>query len=100
MIKVSVMYPNGPGARFDHAYSRDRHLPLIKARMGDGLKYYTIHRGLMGGTSQTPAPYIAMCHLVCESVQSYEASFGPHARELAGDVRNLPTEFQSHRSVR
>ena len=34
MIKVSVMYPNTPGARFDHDYYRDRHLPLIKSRMG------------------------------------------------------------------
>jgi hypothetical protein len=24
-IKVSVMYPNTPGARFDHAYYRDKH---------------------------------------------------------------------------
>ena len=29
MIKVSVMYPNRPGARFDHDYYRDKHLPLI-----------------------------------------------------------------------
>ena len=28
MIKVSVMYPNTPGARFDHAHYRDRHMPL------------------------------------------------------------------------
>ncbi len=26
MIKVSVMYPNTPGARFDHAYYRDKHM--------------------------------------------------------------------------
>ena len=31
MIKVSVMYPNKPGARFDHAYYRDKHMPLLKA---------------------------------------------------------------------
>jgi hypothetical protein len=29
MIKVSVMYPNTPGARFAHAYYRDKHMPLI-----------------------------------------------------------------------
>lgn len=33
MIKVSVMHPNTPGARFDHAYYRDKHMPL-KARLG------------------------------------------------------------------
>lgn len=28
MIKVSVMYANKPGARFDHAYYRDKHMEL------------------------------------------------------------------------
>ena len=30
MIKVSVMYPNTPGARFNHEYYRDKHMPLVK----------------------------------------------------------------------
>ena len=34
MIKVSVMYPNQPGGRFDHDYYRDKHMPLVAARMG------------------------------------------------------------------
>jgi hypothetical protein len=38
MIKVSVMYPNTPAARFDHDYYRDKHMPLVKARMGDACK--------------------------------------------------------------
>ena len=42
MIKVSVMYPDTPGARFDHAYYRDKHMPLVKARMGEHCQYYTI----------------------------------------------------------
>ena len=29
MIKVSVMYPNTAGARFDHTYYRDKHMPLV-----------------------------------------------------------------------
>ncbi len=35
MIKISVMYPNPPGAKFDHSYYRDKHMPMVKARMGD-----------------------------------------------------------------
>ena len=45
MIKVSVMYPNTPGARFDHEYYRDKHMPLVKARLGDTCKYYTVEKG-------------------------------------------------------
>lgn len=45
MIKVSVMYANKPGARFDHAYYRDKHMPLVKARMGDACNFYTVDKG-------------------------------------------------------
>ena len=89
MIKVSVMYPHGPGARFDHDYYRDKHMPLIKRRMGATLKYYTVDKGLTGGAPDAPPPYVGMCHLLCDSVEAYQSSFGPHADELLGDIRNF-----------
>lgn len=88
MIKVSVMYPNTPGARFDHAYYRDKHMPLIKERMGDACLYYTVDKGLAGGAPGAGPTYIAMCHFFCDSVESFQASFGPHAREINGDIAN------------
>jgi uncharacterized protein (TIGR02118 family) len=30
-----------------------------------------------------------MCHLVCDSLETYHASFDPHAQELFGDIRNF-----------
>jgi uncharacterized protein (TIGR02118 family) len=89
MIKVSIMYPTNAGARFDHDYYRDQHLPLIQSRMGAGLKYYAIDRGLAGATADGPAPYLAMCHLLCDSVESYQAAFGPHAQEIRADIRKF-----------
>ena len=89
MIKVSVMYPNGPGVRFDHEYYREKHLPLIKSRMGAGLKYYTIDKGLSGAKAGASPPYVAMCHLMCDSLETYQAAFGPHAREINGDIANF-----------
>ena len=88
MIKVSVMYPNTPGARFDHAYYRDTHMPLLKARMGDTCKSYTVDKGLAGGTPDAPATYVGMCHIFCDSVEDFQAGFGPHAQEIMGDIRN------------
>ena len=88
MIKVSVMYPNTAGARFDHKYYRDRHMPLLKARMGDACRYYTIDKGLAGGESGAPATYVGMCHVFCESIGAFETAFGPHARELLNDIAN------------
>jgi uncharacterized protein (TIGR02118 family) len=88
MIKVSVMYPNKPGARFDHEYYRDKHMPLLKARMGEACKYYTIDKGLAGGTPDAPATYVGMCHIFCDSVPAFQAAFGPHAKEIMGDIPN------------
>jgi len=89
MIKVSVMYPNNPAVRFDHNYYREKHLPLIKRRMGAALEYYTIDRGLTGGAPDAPATYIAACHLLCDSIDAYKASFGPYAKEISGDIPNF-----------
>ena len=88
MIKVSVMYPNKPGARFDHAYYRDKHMPLVKARMGASCLFYTVDKGLAGGGSGEPPAYVGMCHIYCDSVESFQAFFGPHAEEIMGDIPN------------
>lgn len=86
MIKVSVMYPNTPGARFNHEYYRDKHMPLVKARMGEKCKYYTVDKGIAGATPDAAATYVAMCHLFCDSVESFQAGFGPHAKEIMADI--------------
>ncbi len=88
MIKVSVMYPDAPGARFNHDYYRDTHMPLVKARMGAHCRSYTVDKGLAGGAPGQPATYVAMCHLYCDSVEAFQAGFGPHAQEIMADIPN------------
>src|SRR4030095_8120842 len=88
MIKVSVMYPNTPGARFDHAYYRDKHMPLVKKRMGDSCKSYTVDKGLAGGAPGAPATYVGMCHIYADSVEAFQKGFGPHAKEIMADIPN------------
>jgi uncharacterized protein (TIGR02118 family) len=93
MIKVSVMYPHSPGARFDHAYYRDKHMPLVQARMGAACKFYTVDKGLAGGTPDAPPTYVGMCHIFCETVEAFQAGFGPHAAEILADIPNY-TDLQ------
>ena len=92
MIKVSVMYPNGPDAHFDTAYYVDRHMPMVKQRMGDYCKYYTVERALASGTPEANAPYIAMGHLFCDSAEDFQAGFGPHTKEIMGDIPNYTNQ--------
>lgn len=88
MIKVSVMYANKPNARFDHTYYRDKHMPLVQARMGESCKFYTVDKGLAGGGPGQPATYIAMCHIFCDSIEAFQTGFGPHAQEIMADIPN------------
>ncbi len=100
MIKVSVMYANAPGMRFDHEYCRNKHMPLVTTRMGVRCKYYTVDKGLAGGAPGAPAPNVAMCHIFCESVEVFQAGFGPHAQEIMADTRTTPSGLRSSRSAR
>jgi uncharacterized protein (TIGR02118 family) len=88
MIKVSVMYPDGPGKHFDHAYYRDKHMPMVKAKLGAALKFYTVDKGLAGGAPGSPATYAAAGHLHLDSVEAFQAAFGPHTGEIMGDIPN------------
>lgn len=88
MIKVSVLYPYTPGARFDHDYYRNHHMPLLKARLGDACLYYTVDKGLSGRMPDSAPTYVAMCHVFCDSVERYQSALAPHAKEILGDIPN------------
>jgi uncharacterized protein (TIGR02118 family) len=92
MIKVSVMYPNSPDAHFDEAYYRDRHMPMVKELMGESCKYYTVDRAISTGTPEANAPYIAMGHLFCDSVDAFQAGFGPHTKQIMADIPNYTNQ--------
>jgi uncharacterized protein (TIGR02118 family) len=92
MIKVSVMYPNGPDAHFDEAYYRDRHMPMVKDLMGEHCKSYAVDRAITSGSPEANAPYIAMGHLFCESVEAFQASFGPHTKAIMADIPNYTNQ--------
>jgi uncharacterized protein (TIGR02118 family) len=88
MVKVSVLYPNSAGARFDHDYYRTKHMPLVKNRLGDACLYYTVDRGMAGGAPDAPAPFVGMCHMYFDTVERFQTAFGPHAGEIMGDIPN------------
>jgi uncharacterized protein (TIGR02118 family) len=88
MIKVSVLYPSGDEATFDHDYYVDKHIPMVADLLGDKLREVTVDRGLGGREPGAPPPYLAMAHLHFDSVEDFQAAMGPHAEEIAADVSN------------
>lgn len=88
MIRVSVMYPSGNGATFDHDYYLHTHIPMVAERLGDALKSVVVDKGLFGAIPGSPPPYLAVAYLVFDSVEEYQSSMGPHLPQFAADQPN------------
>ena len=88
MIKVSVLYPNQPGAKFDMRYYCDKHMPLVADKLGAALRQAEVNAGVAGGAPGAPPPFVAMAHLSFDSVAAFQAAFGPVADAIMGDIPN------------
>lgn len=88
MIRVNVMYPYAEGARFDHAYYRDVHMPMVKGMLGKACAYYTVDKGLSSRAAGSPPPFVAMCAFICESFEAYEAAMKDNRAKVAADIAN------------
>lgn len=88
MIKVSVFYPNAGDARFDMRYYCERHIPMVRAKLGTACKGAAVERGLAGEAPGSRPPFAAMGHLYFDSVEDFQASFGPNADEFMRDIPN------------
>ncbi len=88
MIKVTILYSNGEGKKFDMDYYSSKHMPMIASLLGDSLKFYEIDKGISGRTANDPVPYLAIGYLYFDRLSAYQNSFGPHAKEIVGDVPN------------
>lgn len=90
MIKISILYPNNKGSRFDLSYYISTHMPMSIALLGahSGFKGVSVEHGIAGGIPGTEAAYIAMCHYLFDSAESFMAAFTPHAAALQGDMQN------------
>ena len=88
MVKVSVMYPNHEGTKFDMTYYINRHIPMVRQLLGSALRGVSVEQGISGEEPGSPAPYVAMGHLLFDSVEAFQTSFGPHAQAIMEDIPN------------
>jgi uncharacterized protein (TIGR02118 family) len=90
MVRISILYPNTTGARFDVPYYIERHMPrsiqLLSAH--PGFRGVSVEKGISGAEPNSPPAYVAMCHFLFESVEAFMAAFLPHAPELQDDIPN------------
>ena len=90
MTRISILYPNAEGSRFDFRYYVETHMPMSIGLLSahPGFKGVSVERGLSDAASGSKAPYIAMCHFLFASIEDFMAAFMPNAATLQGDMRN------------
>ena len=74
MIKVSVLYPNGVGKKFDMDYYCSKHIPMVQEKLGHSCKSIAVEEGIEGPDFQPR--YIAMGHLYFDSIEDFQDGFG------------------------
>jgi uncharacterized protein (TIGR02118 family) len=88
VIKVSVLYPQRAGAKFDMDYYCDTHMPLVQSKLRPALKGIAVDKGLAGGAPGSSPTYVAIGHLLFDSVAAFESAFGPNADAILSDIPN------------
>ena len=86
MYKVSVMYPNKQGARFDFHYYQTTHMDLVKKHLKPfGIIKTDVEKGISGGGDQA-APYVCIGNLYFESPDAYDKGIAEVGSILRGDI--------------
>ena len=89
MIRVSVLYANEAGKKFDADYYRNTHMKMAGERLKSfGLVRYEVDKGVAGGTPGAPAPFIGACHFYFNTIEEFQKGMGAHGKELMADIPN------------
>ena len=85
MIRVSVLYPQKQGARFDWSYYLGTHMPMVGRIFRTAAKETSIEQGIGGAAPGMPAPCVAIAHFIFDPAEGFQAAFAPHAQEIVAD---------------
>ena len=88
MIKFSIFYPNEEGKKFDMDYYLNSHIPMIMEKLGGAVKGGSVDQGLVGADPSTPPPYVAMGHILFNSVEEFQNAIAPHMEAIMADIPN------------
>ncbi len=99
MIRMTVLYPNTPGAKFDLEYYTTVHMPLVEDRLKPlGLIRTEICKGVAGRPpDDVPPPYVTMGYLYFNSLEECQNGFAVHGKELIDHIRaytDIEPQFQ------
>ena len=88
MIKVTILYSNGDGKKFDMDYYSNKHMPMVASLLGDSSKLFEIDKGIAGRTPDEPIPYLAIGYFYFETMSACQNSMKANSATLRADVPN------------
>jgi len=88
MFKATFMYPPTLSARFDMNYYIEKHLQMVKSKIGDSCVGFTVDFGLTGRAPDSHAPYMAIGSLIFKSMEVFVSVMSEHGAEFRADVAN------------
>jgi uncharacterized protein (TIGR02118 family) len=88
MIRLTVLYPAKEGETFNYDYYFNNHHKLIVARLKlEGLVSCEFDKGV-SDPAGGKAPYLAIAHLMFNSVDALQKALAKHGAEILGDIPN------------
>jgi uncharacterized protein (TIGR02118 family) len=98
VIRLMVLYPNIAGAKFDHKYFADRHVPAFKEKMAAfGLVEVNVDQGLAGAMPGSPPPFITVFQARFQSAEELQKGVQAHGADLLADIpsyTDVQAQFQ------
>ena len=92
MVRITVLYPNEPGKKFDYDYYQHKHMSLVRDRLSSfGLVRTEVDKGLAGGAPGAPAPYVCIGHVYFNHLDGFQKGMGQHGKEIMADIPNYTT---------
>ena len=89
MIRISVMYPNDPGIKFDMDYYINKHIALVHERLDPiGLVKTEVDKGLSGHGDGVPPACCVVGYLYFNTMEDFQKML-PYNDELTSDVPNF-----------
>ena len=103
MIKVTILYANEAGKKFDVDYWVNTHVPMVQRLLGPmGLVRGELEKGVSGTDPNAPPPYVVVGHLYFNTTDEVHAGFSAHGREIMGDIKNytdIQPQFQISETI-
>jgi uncharacterized protein (TIGR02118 family) len=69
-------------------YYLDSHISKVREKLGAALKASSVDQGRGGAGPGSSAIYVAMDHLLFDSVETFQDAFGPNAEAIMADIPN------------